>query len=65
MARMSSALFYQDPRAALAWLEKAFGLELTMLLEDADGNVAHSQLSFGDSMVMIRSEERRVGKECW
>lgn len=56
MARMNSALFYQDPKAALAWLEKAFGFELTMLLEDADGNVAHSQLSFGDSMVMIGTE---------
>ncbi len=56
MARMSSALFYQDPRAAIDWLQKAFGLELTMLLEDADGGVAHSQLSFGDSMVMIGTE---------
>jgi len=56
MARMSSALFYQDPRAAIDWLQKAFGLELTMLLEDADGKVAHSQLSFGDSVVMVGSE---------
>ncbi|MFD3265931.1 VOC family protein [Phenylobacterium ferrooxidans] len=56
MARMSSALFYQDPRAAIDWLQKAFGFELTMLLEDADGGVAHSQLSFGDSMVMIGTE---------
>ncbi|MBP8246844.1 MAG: VOC family protein [Phenylobacterium sp.] len=56
MARMSSALFYQDPRAAIDWLQKAFGLELTMLLEDADGGIAHSQLSFGDSVVMVGTE---------
>lgn len=56
MARMSSALFYQDPRAAIDWLQKAFGLELTMLLEDADGGVAHSQLSYGDSVVMVGTE---------
>ena len=56
MARMSSALFYQDPRAAIDWLQKAFGFELTMLLEDADGGVAHSQLSFGDSVVMVGTE---------
>ncbi|MES2724333.1 MAG: VOC family protein [Pseudomonadota bacterium] len=56
MARMSSALFYQDPKAAIDWLQKAFGFELTMLLEDADGGVAHSQLSFGDSMVMVGTE---------
>lgn len=56
MARMSSALFYQDPRAAIDWLRNAFGFELTMLLEDADGGVAHSQLTFGDSVVMVGTE---------
>ena len=55
-AGFRSALFYQDPKAALAWLEKAFGFELTMLLEDAEGNVAHSQMSFGNGYVMIGQE---------
>lgn len=56
MATFRSALFYQDPKAALRWLEDAFGFELAMLLEDADGNLAHSQMSFGDSYVMIGQE---------
>lgn len=56
MASMNSALFYRDPRAALDWLQKAFGFELSMLLEDAEGKVAHSQLTFGDSLVMVGSE---------
>ena len=55
-AGFRSALFYQDPKAALAWLEEAFGFEFVMLLEDADGNVAHSQMEFGDSYVMIGQE---------
>ena len=55
-AGFRSALFYQDPKAALAWLEEAFGFELVMLLKDADGNVAHSQMEFGDSYVMIGQE---------
>ena len=55
-AGFRSALFYQDPNAALAWLEQAFGFELVMLLEDADGAVAHSQMEFGDSYVMIGQE---------
>ena len=42
--------------AALAWLEKAFGFELAMLLEDADGNLAHSQMEFGDSYIMVGQE---------
>ncbi|KQW71316.1 glyoxalase [Phenylobacterium sp. Root77] len=56
MSGLRSAVFYQDPKAALAWLEKAFGFELVMLLEDAEGNVAHSQMEFGDSYVMIGQE---------
>jgi uncharacterized glyoxalase superfamily protein PhnB len=55
-AALRSAVFYQDPKAALAWLEKAFGFELTMLLEDAEGAVAHSQMSYGDSYVMVGQE---------
>jgi len=55
-ARLSSAVVYQNPKAALAWLEKAFGFELAMLLEDADGNLAHSQMEFGDSYIMVGQE---------
>ena len=55
-AGLSSAVVYRDPKAALAWLEKAFGFELAMLLEDADGNLAHSQMEFGDSYIMVGQE---------
>ena len=55
-ASLISALSYQDPRAALAWLERAFGFEVTMLIEDADGGIAHSEMRFGDSAVMVGSE---------
>ena len=51
-----SALSYRDPRAALDWLEAAFGFELFMLIEDGDGNVAHSEMRFGNAAVMIGSE---------
>lgn len=55
-ASLISALSYQDPRAALAWLERAFGFEVTMLIENADGAIAHSEMRFGDSAVMVGSE---------
>lgn len=54
--RLISALSYRDPRAALAWLEKAFGFEVFMLIEDAEGRVAHSEMRFGDAVVMVGSE---------
>ena len=55
-ASLTSALCYRDPKAALKWLEAAFGFELVMLIEDNDGNLAHSEMSFGDSLVMIGAE---------
>jgi uncharacterized glyoxalase superfamily protein PhnB len=55
-AHLSSAVCYQDPKAALEWLEKAFGFETVMVITDAQGNLAHSEMRFGDSLVMIGSE---------
>lgn len=55
-AGLSSAVVYKDPRAALKFLEEAFGFELTLLLEDEQGNVAHSQMNWGDGIVMVGSE---------
>lgn len=53
---LSSALSYQDPKAAFRWLEEAFGFEPLMVLLDKDGNIAHSEMSFGNSCVMIGTE---------
>ncbi len=53
---LTSALCYRDPKAALTFLEAAFGFELVMLIEDNDGNLAHSEMSFGDSLIMIGNE---------
>jgi uncharacterized glyoxalase superfamily protein PhnB len=55
-ATLGSALAYRDPKAAIDWLEKAFGFETTLLLTDNDGNVAHSELSFGDGYIMVGNE---------
>ena len=52
----TSALFYKDPLAALAWLEKAFGFERVMLITDNAGNLVHSQMRFGDGQIMVGTE---------
>lgn len=52
-----SSVFYKDPRAALDWLQEAFGFELTMLIEDADGGVAHAELGVGGrGRIMVGGE---------
>ena len=53
---LSSAVFYRDPKAALLWLEHAFGFEQAFVLLDADGNLGHSEMSHGASTVMVGGE---------
>ena len=47
------AIVYQDPRAALAWLERALGFELVMLIEDDAGALQHSEMRHGEALIMI------------
>jgi uncharacterized glyoxalase superfamily protein PhnB len=53
---LSSAISYQDAKAAYRWLEAAFGFEPFFVILDADGNLAHSEMTYGDSVVMIGNE---------
>jgi uncharacterized glyoxalase superfamily protein PhnB len=55
----TSAVFYKDPMAALAWLEKAFGFETTMLIEppDDDPTQMHAEMSLaGEGRLMLGAE---------
>ena len=51
--RISSALVYDDPRAAIDWLCRVFDFELRLLVETGDGGIAHSQLVYGDAVIMV------------
>jgi uncharacterized glyoxalase superfamily protein PhnB len=53
---LMSAVCYRDPKAALRWLEEAFGFELFMLIEDENGGLVHSEMRFGNAAVMIGNE---------
>ena len=53
---LGSAVYYKDPWAALDFLERAFGFERSMVITDADGNLAHCELRFGDGYLMVGSE---------
>lgn len=53
---LSSAVCYQDAKAAFRWLENAFDFEPLFVLLDAEGNLAHSEMSYGDSVVMVGNE---------
>jgi len=53
---LSSAVCYVDPKRAFRWLEQAFGFEPLMVLLDENENIAHSEMTYGDSVVMVGNE---------
>ena len=55
-AVLGSGVFYRDPRAALAWLQAAFGFEPSMLVSDSDGRLVHAEMRFGDGYIVVDSE---------
>lgn len=55
--RISSCLFYEEPKRAIDWLCKVFGFELRLLVETGAGGVAHSELVYGDGLVMVGTND--------
>jgi len=53
---VSSAIVYRDPKTMYRWLEEAFGFEPYGIILDGDGNLIHSQMIFGDGLIMVGNE---------
>ena len=51
-----SSIIYRDNRAALAWLERSFGFEPIEVLTDADDNIVHAEMTYGDGVIMVGSQ---------
>jgi len=50
---ISPLLFYRDAKAALDFLERAFGFETRLLVDDGQGGVIHSESAFEGHVVMV------------
>ena len=53
--RISSSLYYEDPKAAIDFLCRAFGFEVRLLVPGENDTIRHSELTFGEGVVMIAS----------
>jgi uncharacterized glyoxalase superfamily protein PhnB len=53
--RISSSVFYDDAPAAIDWLCRTFGFEVRLKVEGEGGRIEHSELVFGDGLVMVGS----------
>jgi uncharacterized glyoxalase superfamily protein PhnB len=60
--RLTSSVFYDDPRAAIDWLGRAFGFEVRLLVEGDGGSIAHSELAFGEALIMVSGSD---GAQPW
>ena len=56
--RISSCVVYRDASRMIDWLCDAFGFEVRLKIEGDGGRIEHSELTFGDGLIMV-SQERR------
>ena len=54
--RLSPSLTYQDAAKAIDWLCDAFGFELRLKVEGEPGQILHSELTYGDGVIMVSQE---------
>lgn len=55
--RLSSAVFYENASAAIDWLCRAFGFEVRLKIEGEGGRIEHSEITFGEALLMIADVE--------
>ncbi len=57
--RLSSAICYDDAAAAIDWLCRAFGFEVRLKVEGEGGRIEHSELVYGEALVMVAQSGKR------
>ena len=60
------SIIYQDPKAAMRWLEAAFGFEVAIYIEGDAGEFIHCQMRYGEALALQerlhRAEPRLRGR---
>ena len=63
--RISTALYFEDAATAIDWLCRAFGFEVRIKVEGADGRIEHSELEFGEGLIMVGDVGGKAEKYPW
>jgi uncharacterized glyoxalase superfamily protein PhnB len=61
--RISASVFYKDPAFAIDWLCRAFGFEVRLKIEGEGGRIEHSELTFGEGLIMVGASGESDPKE--
>ncbi len=51
--RISTSLYYERANEAMDWLCRAFGFEVRLKVEGDGGRVEHSELAYGEGVIMV------------
>jgi len=62
--RISSAVYYEEPGKAIDWICSAFGFEVRLKIEAEGGRIAHSELTYGEGLIMV-GEAKKEGRAEW
>jgi uncharacterized glyoxalase superfamily protein PhnB len=54
--RIVSAVYYAEAALAIDWLCRAFGFEVRVRIEGEGGSIEHSELTYGEGMIMVGQE---------
>jgi uncharacterized glyoxalase superfamily protein PhnB len=60
--RFSSSAFYQDAVKAIDWLCDAFGFEVRLKVEGEGGRIEHSELTYGEGLLMVGQEDAQSAR---
>ena len=51
--RISPGIYYRNAAKMIDWLCEAYGFEVRLKVEGEGGSIVHSELTFGDGLVMV------------
>jgi uncharacterized glyoxalase superfamily protein PhnB len=60
--RISAAVYYEDAAEAIDWLCRAFDFEVRLKIEGEGGRIEHSELVYGEGVVMVGDLEKGQAK---
>ena len=57
--------FYNDAGKAIDWLCQAFGFVVRLRVAGEGGRIEHSELTYGDALIMVAQSGNKPGREHW
>ncbi|MEM7205779.1 MAG: VOC family protein [Planctomycetota bacterium] len=60
--RIASGIFYEEAAAAIDWLCRVFGFEVRLRIEGEGGRIEHSELTFGEGLIMVGDVKTRASR---